>query len=111
MRNLVKFLPALMIENSRTLRWATAGSRVAAARGQADVALAKSEKALAIWASKTGFSTARMEPRLQRMRADALAVAGRIEEAQANEDAAWRSSQKFDGPANPTAQRRIVKKI
>lgn len=86
-------------------------ARVAAARGNVTVALAESEKALDVWAKKTGFSTGRMEPRLQRMRADALAAAGRIDEAQKMEDEAWRASQKYDGPANPTTQRRIMKKI
>jgi eukaryotic-like serine/threonine-protein kinase len=85
-------------------------ARVAAARGQIDVALAESAKALDIWTNKTGFSTGRMEPRLQRMRADALAAAGRVEEAQKFEDEAWRASQKFDGPANATTQRRVMRK-
>ncbi len=85
-------------------------ARVAAARGNVVSALAESEKALDIWAHKIGFSTGRMEPRLQRMHADALAAAGRIGEAQKFEDEAWRASQKFDGPANPTTQRRIMQK-
>ncbi|MGL5003654.1 MAG: protein kinase domain-containing protein [Casimicrobium sp.] len=86
-------------------------ARIAAARGKVDVALAESEKALDMWANKTGFSNVRMGPRLQRMRADALAAAGRFEEAQKFEDEAWRTSQKFDGPANPTTQRRVMRSL
>ncbi|TAG50329.1 MAG: serine/threonine protein kinase [Betaproteobacteria bacterium] len=86
-------------------------ARVAAARRDVAVALAESEAALSIWANKTGFSNGRMEPRLQRMRADALAAAGRFEEAQKYEDDAWRASQRFDGPRNPTTQRRVMQQM
>ncbi|TAG01099.1 MAG: serine/threonine protein kinase [Betaproteobacteria bacterium] len=86
-------------------------ARVAAARRDIAVALAESDTALSIWANKTGFSNGRMEPRLQRMRADALAAAGLIDEAQAMEDRAWQTSQRFDGPSNPTTQRRVMKLV
>lgn len=86
-------------------------ARVAVKRGQPELALEQSAMALDTWTNKTGVSSARMEPRLQRMRADALAAAGRFEEAQKFEDDAWRASQKFDGPSNPTTQRRVMKQV
>ena len=77
-------------------------ARVALARRDIDVALTESAAALELWEHRRGFYDVRMGPYLQRIRADALAAAGRVEEAQLLEDAAWAASGKFDAPDSPT---------
>jgi eukaryotic-like serine/threonine-protein kinase len=86
-------------------------ARVAAARKQPAVALRESATALDIWAQKTGFSNGRMEPRLQRMRADALAANAQWDEAQKMEDIAWQAMKKFYGATHPNTARRVMQKI
>ena len=81
-------------------------ARVALARKNVDVALAESAIALDLWDHRQGFYDVRMGPYLQRIRADALAAAGKIDEAQRLEDAAWAASEKFDAPESPTRKHR-----
>lgn len=73
-------------------------------------ALAESEKALDLWQRKQGFYDIRMQPYLQRIRADVLVADGQWNEAQQLEDAAWQASQKYDAPESPTRQKRELKK-
>ena len=76
-----------------------------------DGALAESAIALDLWDHKQGFYDVRMGPYLQRIRADALFEAGKIDEAQRLEDAAWAASEKFDAPESPTRRhRRLIPK-
>jgi len=77
-------------------------ARVALARKNVDVALSESAAALDLWEHREGFYDVRMAPYLQRIRADALLEAGKIDEAQRLEDAAWVASEKFDAPESPT---------
>jgi hypothetical protein len=82
-------------------------ARVALRGRDVGTALAESAVALDLWEHREGFYDVRMGPTLQRMRADALAEAGRREEAQQLEDAAWSASQKFDAPESATRRRRL----
>jgi len=77
-------------------------ARVALAQRNVDVALTESAVALDLWDHRQGFYDVRMGPYLQRIRADALLEAGKIDEAQRLEDAAWAASEKFDAPESPT---------
>jgi len=81
-------------------------ARVALARRNVDVALTESAVALDLWDHRQGFYDVRMGPYLQRIRADALLEAGKIDEAQRLEDAAWAASEKFDAPESPTRRHR-----
>ena len=81
-------------------------ARVALVRKSTDVALAESAAALDLWEHRVGFYDVRMGPYLQRIRADALVEAAKIDEAQRLEDAAWAASEKFDAPESPTRRHR-----
>ena len=86
-------------------------ARVALARKDIDVALAESTVALDLWEHRSGFYDVRMGPYLQRIRADVLVEAGKIDEAQRLEDAAWAASEKFDAPESATRRhRRLIPK-
>lgn len=76
------------------------------ARKNVDVALTESAAALDLWEHREGFYDVRMGPYLQRIRADALLQAGKVDEAQRLEDAAWAASEKFDAPESPTRRHR-----
>jgi serine/threonine-protein kinase len=81
-------------------------ARAALQQGDAPAALAHSETALAVWSDVTGFRDVRMLPYLQRVRADALAVAGQLPAAQQLEDAAAQASAAYDHPGSETVVRR-----
>ena len=81
-------------------------ARVALARKDVDGALAESATALDLWEHRQGYYDVRWGPYLQRIRADALAAAGKRDEAQRLEDAAWAASEKFDAPESPTRRHR-----
>ncbi len=81
-------------------------ARVALVHKNVDVALAESTVALDLWEHRAGFYDVRMGPYLQRIRADALFEAGKIDDAQRLEDAAWAASEKFDAPESPTRRHR-----
>jgi eukaryotic-like serine/threonine-protein kinase len=81
-------------------------ARVALAHKNVDVALTESASALDLWDHRQGFYDVRMGPYLQRIRADALAAAGKADEAQRLEDVAWAASEKFDAPESPTRKHR-----
>jgi len=81
-------------------------ARVALARKNLEVALAESAVALDLWEHKSGFYDVRMGPYLQRIRADVLVEAGKTDEAQRLEDAAWAASEKFDAPESATRRHR-----
>ena len=83
-------------------------ARVALLRKDYKRSLAESASALDLWEHRQGFYDVRMEPYLQRIRADALAASGQRESAQQLEDRAWTSSQRFDAAASPTRRRRIL---
>ena len=83
-------------------------ARVALLRKDYKRALAESAIALDLWQHKQGFYDVRMEPYLQRIRADALAASGQRESAQQLEDSAWAACQKFDAPESPTRIHRIL---
>ena len=81
-------------------------ARVALVQKKVDVALAESATALDLWEHRAGFYDVRMGPYLQRIRADALLEAGKVDEAQRLEDEAWAASEKFDAPESPTRRHR-----
>jgi serine/threonine-protein kinase len=81
-------------------------ARAALAQKNVDLALGESAIALDLWEHKQGFYDVRMGPYLQRIRADALLAAGKIDEAQRLEDEAWAASEKFDAPESPTRTHR-----
>jgi serine/threonine-protein kinase len=83
-------------------------ARVALLRQDHVRALAQSTIALDLWEHRQGFYDVRMEPYLQRIRADVLAASGQREIAQHLEDRAWTSSQRFDATESPTRRRRIL---
>ena len=85
-------------------------ARVALARKDQAAALSESARALELWEHKEGFYDIRMQPILQRVRADVLAASGRIDEAQQLEDQAWHASEKYDAPESPTRIRRQMKR-
>ncbi len=86
-------------------------ARVALARKDLEVALTESAVALDLWEHRAGFYDVRMGPYLQRIRADVLFEAGKIDEAQRLEDAAWAASEKFDAPESLTRRhRRLIPK-
>jgi tetratricopeptide (TPR) repeat protein len=86
-------------------------ARVALARKDIEEALAESAMALDLWEHKSGFYDVRMGPYLQRIRADVLVEAGKIDEAQRLEDTAWAASEKFDAPESATRRhRRLIPK-
>ncbi|ROH93722.1 serine/threonine protein kinase [Stagnimonas aquatica] len=81
-------------------------ARVALRQGAIDEAEQESAAALSVWAVLSGFRDVRMQPYLQRIRADVLAARGELAAAQALEDAAWTASQQFDAPGSPSTRRR-----
>ena len=84
-------------------------ARVALARKDIEVALAESAVALDLWEHRSGFYDVRMGPYLQRIRADVLVEAGKTDEAQRLEDAAWAASEKFDAPESATRRHRQLR--
>jgi eukaryotic-like serine/threonine-protein kinase len=86
-------------------------ARVALARDDRAAALKESAAALDIWKRVTGFRDVRMEPYLQRIRADALAADGRLVNAQALEDAAATASARYDHRESPTVVRRNMDQL
>ena len=78
-------------------------------RGDLPEAQARSAEALATWAKLDGFRDVRMQPYLQRIRADVLAAAGDIAGAQALEDAAAAMSARYDAPEGATVKRRVMR--
>jgi serine/threonine-protein kinase len=83
-------------------------ARVALLHKDHERALAESATALDLWQHKQGFYDVRMEPYLQRIRADALAASGQHDLAQQLEDSAWVASQKYDAPESPTRRHRTM---
>ena len=83
-------------------------ARVALLHRDHERALAESATALDLWQHKQGFYDVRMEPYLQRIRADALAASGQHDLAQQLEDSAWVASQKNDAPESPTRRHRTM---
>lgn len=81
-------------------------ARAALAQRDVSAALQHSERALAVWSEVSGFRDVRMQPYLQRVRADALAAAGRVPAAQALENAAAEASARYDHPSSATVVRR-----
>ncbi|HEY6124261.1 MAG TPA: hypothetical protein VIV63_06395, partial [Steroidobacteraceae bacterium] len=71
-----------------------------------DDALRESGTALAKWRRVSGFRDVRMEPYLQRVRADALAANGQLAAAQSLEDLAATASARYDAAESPSTQRR-----
>ncbi len=84
---------------------------VALARNDRAAALKESAAALEIWKRVTGFRDVRMEPYLQRIRADVLAADGRLVNAQALEDAAATASARYDYRGSPTVMRRNMDQL
>ncbi|MET0293112.1 MAG: tetratricopeptide repeat protein, partial [Steroidobacteraceae bacterium] len=105
-----QFSAVVAAERTGTLVQATLAhgglAQVALALRDPDTALSESAQALASWSRVEGFRDVRTEPRLQRIRADALAARGDRREAQRLEDAAAAASAKYDDPRAPTVQRR-----
>jgi len=81
-------------------------ARAALTHKDVDTALVESALALELWEHREGFYDVRMGPYLQRIRADALGKAGKLDEAQRLEDVAWAASEKFDAPESPTRRHR-----
>ncbi|MCX7032394.1 MAG: hypothetical protein NT046_00250, partial [Arenimonas sp.] len=77
-------------------------ARAALADGDAPAALAHSGRALEVWDYVTGFRDVRMQPWLQRVRADALAAGGDVAAAQAMENVAAAASARYDHPGSDT---------
>lgn len=73
-------------------------------------ALTDSAEALILWPKRKGEYDVRMLPYMQRIRADALAANGQIDEAQKLEDTAWQSSLAYDAPESVTTRRRVMTK-
>lgn len=84
-------------------------ARLALARHDVPTALSESAGALELWKGRTAFFDIRREPYLQRVRADALAAAGRIDEAQQWEDRAWQASAIYDAEGSPSRLRRDMR--
>lgn len=85
-------------------------ARVGVAQGDPAGATAHSERALDLWSRVTGFRDVRMQPYLQRVRADVLAASGDLAGAQALEDAAAVASQAYDAPGSATTRRRVMRR-
>ena len=81
-------------------------ARVALARRDRAVAWRESAAALETWRKVVGFRDVRMEPYLQRIRADVLAAGGEVAAAQALENEAAAASARYDHPDSPTVVRR-----
>jgi len=77
-------------------------ARLALARGDLALARQASAQALSTWAEVTGFRDVRMQPWLQRIRADVLAASGEPAAAQSLEDAAAAASARYDAPTSET---------
>ncbi len=84
-------------------------ARAALAARDLPTALAESDAALAMWPQITGFRDVRMQPYLQRVRADVLAASGDVKGAQVLEDAAAAASARYDDPQSSTVQRRVMR--
>ncbi len=83
-------------------------ARIALQRGKMESALSESESALNLWDEISGFRDVRMQPYLQRVRADVLAANGELAVAQQLEDAAASASARYDHPDSDTRVRRIM---
>ncbi|MFY2764651.1 protein kinase domain-containing protein [Arenimonas sp. MALMAid1274] len=81
-------------------------ARAALARDDVPAALQHSQEALAVWGEVVGFRDVRMQPYLQRIRADALAAAGQLAEAQLLENTAAEASARYDHPSSVSVIRR-----
>lgn len=77
-------------------------ARLALARGDLALARQASAQALSMWSGITGFRDVRMEPFLQRIRADVLAASGDRAAAQALEELAAEASARYDAPGSET---------
>jgi eukaryotic-like serine/threonine-protein kinase len=86
-------------------------ARVALQQGKIEVALRESESALKLWNEVSGFRDVRMQPYMQRVRADALAAQGELALAQQLEDAAASASARYDHPDSDTRIRRMMAEI
>lgn len=84
-------------------------ARVALATRNVQTALAESDAALAMWPQITGFRDVRMQPYLQRVRADVLAAQGDFAGAQMLEDEAAAASARYDDASSSTVQRRVMR--
>ena len=73
-----------------------------------DIALGESSTALTMWNDISGFRDVRMQPYLQRVRADVLAANDKPVLAQQLEDAAATASARYDHPDSDTRIRRIM---
>ncbi len=83
-------------------------ARVALAQGKKDTAMRESASALEMWNDISGFRDVRMQPYLQRVRADVLAANDELVVAQQLEDAAANASARYDHPDSQTRIRRIM---
>lgn len=83
-------------------------ARVALLQGKMDIALRESASALTMWSDISGFRDVRMQPYLQRVRADVLAANDEPVLAQQLEDAAATASARYDHPDSETRLRRIM---
>ena len=81
-------------------------ARAALQQGDVPAALIHSDAALAVWGEVAGFRDVRMQPYLQRVRADALAASGDLPAAQALEDDAAAASRRYDHADSDTVRRR-----
>jgi len=105
-----------VLELARDRRWTHIAlvhgdmARLALARKDLPAAMSESARALELWDNKQGFYDIRMQPLLQRVRADVLVANGKVDEAQRLEDEAWHASEKYDAPESPTRIHRQLKR-